>query len=371
MNPKGYTSALLAGALLLALAVPAQAQYGTGAVADVPYASAEIEIDGYANEAEWGFARMVDLTANWNSGYYEGWGDPEVPDLEATAQLLWREGVLYVYIRSEHSRPMLFDPPSDSPWDANQILVGVDFTHGEEPVQDNSWSGWPWNAPNLGPVTYKINPNYGGITLNWGNPAGGMEEGVDPIAAGFVDGVVIVNEDEQWWAVEMAIFADEVTAGGQIGFNVGGAASDEEMCPPIGTVEECTYAWFSWQARATPSAGGDVTYTTDSFGTLVLVGAVSSEDGPSGASPFALRANYPNPFRGATTVVYTLERGATVEVGLYDVLGRRVAVLDEGLRAAGEHPVRVDGGALASGVYAVRLAVDGQTVATRTLLRID
>jgi hypothetical protein len=60
-----------------------------------------------------------------------------------------------------------------------------------------------------------------------------------------------------------------------------------------------------------------------------------------------------------------------VEVGLYDVLGRRVAVLDEGLRAAGEHPVRVDGSALASGVYAVRLAVDGQTVATRTLLRID
>jgi hypothetical protein len=277
--------------------------YGTGASEQVPRATGPITIDGSGSEAAWETAAEVSLTNFWNSGYYEGWGDPEVPDLEATAKLLWDDDVLYIYIRSEHARPMLFHPASDSPWDANQILVGVDLTYEGDGMVDSSWSGWPWHAPDQGPVTYKINPHYGGITLNWGNPAGGMEEGVDPIDAGFVDGVIVVNEDEQWWAVEMAIFGEQISEGARIGFNVGGAASDEEMCAPIGPIGECTYAWFSWQARATPSAGGDVTYTTDSFGTLVLVGAVSSEDGPSGASPFALRANYPNPFRGATTVV--------------------------------------------------------------------
>jgi hypothetical protein len=42
-------------------------------------------------------------------------------------------------------------------------------------------------------------------------------------------------------------------------------------------------------------------------------------------------------------------------VEVFDMLGRRVAVLAEGLREAGRHAARLDASALSSGVYVVRM----------------
>jgi hypothetical protein len=341
--------------------------YGTGVVQEVPQAKGTITIDGHGTEAAWADAAEVSLTNFWNSGYYEGWGDPEVPDMEATAKLLWDDGVLYVYIRSEHGTPMLFMPPPDdeesdpNPWNANQIHVAVDMTG--QGGTDNSWSGWPWNAPDQGPVVYRINPEFGGITLNWG----WGENTPDPVAAGFVEGVVVVNEAEQWWAVEMAIPGDAISWHNRIGFNVGGAAADRDMCD---AEPECTYAWFGWQATETERAGGWMNQTTNEWGMLQFVGAVSNEGNPGNPVAVAL-GNYPNPFRASTTVVYDLDRDGAIEVAVFDLLGRRVAVLDEGPRTAGQHTVSFDGNGLASGLYVVRLAVDGAMVATRAIMRVD
>ncbi|HLT46751.1 MAG TPA: T9SS type A sorting domain-containing protein [Rubricoccaceae bacterium] len=71
----------------------------------------------------------------------------------------------------------------------------------------------------------------------------------------------------------------------------------------------------------------------------------------------ALVAVAPNPARGPVTATYRLERSGTVEVTVYDVLGRRVAVLDEGARAAGLHTARWDAAAagVPPGAYVVRL----------------
>ncbi len=342
--------------------------YGTGVVQEVPRYEGTIELDGFANEEAWENAPEVSLTNFWNSGYYPGWGDPEVPDLTSTAKMLYNEGVLYLFIHSEHAIPMLFDPPSGSPWDANQVLVGVDLTYEGDGQVDSSWSGWPWNAPDQGPVTYKINPHFGGLTLNWGEPFGDPEITVDPVDAGYVDGVIVVDAAMQTWSIEMAIFGEQIAEGNRIGFNVGGAASDIEMCA---AEPECTYAWFSWQARSTPSAGGDVTYSTDSFGSLEFVGLLSNEGGADGSSASAIRTNFPNPFRSSTTLVYELERAGEVELALYDLLGRQVRVLETGFQPAGESRILLQTGDLASGMYMVRLTVDGQTVATHPMMRID
>jgi hypothetical protein len=346
----------------------------------VPRTTATFVLDGVADEAAWANAAEVDLTANWNSGYYAGWGDPEVPDVISTAKLLWDEGVLYLFIHSEHGVPMLFMPPAQgdddpSPWNANQILVGIDLTNNPEYGNDNSWSGWPWNAPDHGPVTYRINPEFGGITLNWGQDITWLDPpwiAVDPIEEGYVDGTIVVNEEEQWWSIEMAIFGDQISSYNQARFNIGGAASDEEMCPPIGTIGECTYAWYSWQAISKSSAGGDVVRVNATFAPIEFYPwAVSDEGGPSTAGTFSLDANFPNPFSLSTTLVYNMEREGTVELGLYDVLGRRLVSVDSGLRGAGEHRVALDGSGLASGLYVARLMVDGAMVATRTLMRVE
>ncbi|MEM1127876.1 MAG: T9SS type A sorting domain-containing protein [Bacteroidota bacterium] len=64
---------------------------------------------------------------------------------------------------------------------------------------------------------------------------------------------------------------------------------------------------------------------------------------------------YPNPFNPQTTVSLTLAVAQEVEVGLYDVLGRRVQVLHTGALEGGRvHPFAVSGSELPSGVYVVR-----------------
>jgi len=48
-----------------------------------------------------------------------------------------------------------------------------------------------------------------------------------------------------------------------------------------------------------------------------------------------------------------------VEVVVYDVLGRRVAVVHKGVLAAGEHALTVDTSRLAAGVYVMQATGDG------------
>ena len=77
-----------------------------------------------------------------------------------------------------------------------------------------------------------------------------------------------------------------------------------------------------------------------------------------------LHPNYPNPFSGRTTLEYALPEGADVRLEVYDVLGRRVRVLEQGTQRAGFHQVQWDGRnsagqPVASGLYLLRLEAMG------------
>ena len=50
---------------------------------------------------------------------------------------------------------------------------------------------------------------------------------------------------------------------------------------------------------------------------------------------------------------------------MLDVLGRRVALVEEGARAAGSHRATLNASALAPGLYLVRLTADGTTAVQR------
>ena len=88
---------------------------------------------------------------------------------------------------------------------------------------------------------------------------------------------------------------------------------------------------------------------------------------------FELAQNYPNPFNPETTIEFGIRTAGRVDITVFDITGRQVAVLAEAQRSAGRHAIRWDGrddagNPVATGVYFYRLAVDGEAKLTRKML---
>ncbi len=80
---------------------------------------------------------------------------------------------------------------------------------------------------------------------------------------------------------------------------------------------------------------------------------------------YRLESVYPNPVSARATVGFTLPRAQAVRLAVFDVLGRKVAVLADEVRPAGEQALRLDASALPSGVYLVRLETTGVDLTQR------
>ena len=93
-------------------------------------------------------------------------------------------------------------------------------------------------------------------------------------------------------------------------------------------------------------------------------------------SAFVLGANYPNPFNPATTIPLSVPDGAaTVDVGIYNLLGQLVRQVWSGPLSAGEHRLTWDGrddkGQLvASGAYLYQVRV-GEQLRTRKMVKLE
>lgn len=68
-----------------------------------------------------------------------------------------------------------------------------------------------------------------------------------------------------------------------------------------------------------------------------------------------LEAAYPNPFVDRVQLYWSLPESGPVTIDAYDVQGRRVAQLHEGVTAAGRHTLTWDGSRLAAGAYWIRI----------------
>ncbi len=83
---------------------------------------------------------------------------------------------------------------------------------------------------------------------------------------------------------------------------------------------------------------------------------------------FALR-NYPNPFNPITHIQYELPVQTKVELSIFNLLGERIATLENGEQPAGQHHVVFDGEKLPSGLYVCRLQANGSTTTRKLLLQ--
>jgi photosystem II stability/assembly factor-like uncharacterized protein len=83
---------------------------------------------------------------------------------------------------------------------------------------------------------------------------------------------------------------------------------------------------------------------------------------------YQLHQNYPNPFNPSTIIQYSIPRQTRVTLTIFDILGRQVAQLEEGVKQAGRYEVQWNASGFPSGVYFYRLQAGSFTETKKLLL---
>ena len=116
---------------------------------------------------------------------------------------------------------------------------------------------------------------------------------------------------------------------------------------------------YYWHVSAVNAGGeggfsGAATFTTSAL-TDVAIAA-------NGGIPtvFALNQNYPNPFNPSTKIGYDIPKVASVNVDIYDVLGRRVVSLVNGIQAPNHYLIEWNASNVSSGIYFVPIRAKSQ-----------
>ncbi len=81
-----------------------------------------------------------------------------------------------------------------------------------------------------------------------------------------------------------------------------------------------------------------------------------------------LHQNYPNPFNPATTIPFELNKLSHVRLEVFDIAGRRVAVLADEPMSAGVYSVTFNADNLSSGLYFYRMVTDNHSVIQKMTL---
>jgi mannose/cellobiose epimerase-like protein (N-acyl-D-glucosamine 2-epimerase family) len=114
------------------------------------------------------------------------------------------------------------------------------------------------------------------------------------------------------------------------------------------------YQDYDASARSLQLPAGTGGLFTVTYEPVQVDAVMASRSLPAG---FELCQNYPNPFNPSTTIRYGFPGSSHVTLTVFNTLGQRVAVLQEGEKEAGYHEVVFDASGLASGVYLYRLQV--------------
>lgn len=96
--------------------------------------------------------------------------------------------------------------------------------------------------------------------------------------------------------------------------------------------------------------------------------AISAETTPERPQALELKQNYPNPFNPITVLSYALPTESHVQLSIYDVTGRQIALLVDEAQSPGRHDVQWDASGFSSGVYIYRLEANGETRTRRMTL---
>jgi hypothetical protein len=114
---------------------------------------------------------------------------------------------------------------------------------------------------------------------------------------------------------------------------------------------------YFWRVRS--QVGNDQFYSDWSDTISFTTGIRTSTEPNTTPSSFSLQQNYPNPFNPTTTITYSLPQSGMVTLNVYDITGRFITTLVDGVKGVGTHSVQFEGSSLSSGMYVYTLETDG------------
>jgi len=148
------------------------------------------------------------------------------------------------------------------------------------------------------------------------------------------------------------------------------SAANNIQKDPLLTTSDSLYYYLS-QNSPCIDAGIDVGLTNDFYGNKIFFGNApdigiheyaSTTGIPSeretNTNKFSLEQNYPNPFNPITTINYSIKEKGFVQLAVYDVLGKEIAVLVNEEKRRGNYSLKFNGNNLPSGVYFYTLRVN-------------
>ena len=83
---------------------------------------------------------------------------------------------------------------------------------------------------------------------------------------------------------------------------------------------------------------------------------------------FEIENIYPNPFNPTTKIKYDVQNSGKMRISVYNILGQEVAELCNEYKDYGNHSVVWDASNMSSGVYYVRMELNGHAEANKVML---
>jgi len=248
-------------------------------------------------------------------------------------------------------------PPEryDCSYDATKGLYKLHFKFNREAVEAVLEEGefvTVMVAGEIDCVTYMVGYDTVRVIRPKMNHPNGGETFAD--LPGITENIIVAWEKPSTWDVDyysLYFSADGGEAWEQVATNITNQSYIATL-PEVATEQGLyrVYAYMDGEAVGYDSSDEPFTILRDAAG--VPDTFVPTE--------FAMKQNWPNPFNGATNLMFDLPKDANVRLGVYDVSGRLVKSLVDQTVPAGRHYVGWDGrdsygSVVASGVYFSRI----------------
>ena len=141
-------------------------------------------------------------------------------------------------------------------------------------------------------------------------------------------------------------FTDQSIGADALLWNFGDGNSSTQQNP--------VHTYLSGQYTVTQTVFNKIrSWDTTSVSFSIIVNDV--DDGKNFPTEFVLEQNYPNPFNPSTTIKYGISKESQVNLIIYNLLGKQIDILFNGIQSAGYYSKNWNASDFPSGVYFLQI----------------